>query len=399
MSIDVVVFVVGAVFALGILIWTADYADRRQARWARWVVRLTVWAVALLYVFWGLGALLSAYADPPSADAPSLGAAWGGFVLSVLVAAAAVALTFAAVRRHLVRFFPRYRSEAAVPLPSDLAPPPLPALFPQEGEPLFSQQLNYYTDRTTAPEMFAASSATPNPPAPASAVRGFNPQSEVHALAMIVVVLALGGQFIDFVLGGGLSGVAEEFESGISIGDLLINSLPMVVLPFLGVGLGTRRTWREALRRLGLGRLTWEGVRVALAVTFGLLVWLVVVGVLWQTLVPQDVYEEQNQATDALASSVTTLGLAFTLAATAAVGEEITFRGALQPVFGFWATALCFTLFHAQYTLTPAWLMIFGVALALGWVRQRYNTTTAILTHFLYNFVQLLIALSIPAIF
>ncbi len=392
-------FVFGAVLALAALIWTADYADRRQASWARWVVRLTVWGAALLYVVQGVDALFAAYAEPPSADAPSVVAAQVGFALSVAIAVAVFALTFAAVRRRLVRIFPPFCPAADIPdppVPTSPAP-----LFPQEGTPLFPQQLNYYTDRTVV--MLGAAATPPVSsavPVLTPTARGFNPASELHALALILIVLALGGQFMSFVLDSGLSGVAEEFKSnGLSISGLLINSLPLVVLPFVGVGLGTRRTWRQALRRLGLGRLGWNGVRVALGTAFILLFWMVSVGILWQLLTPQDLYEEQTQATDALARSVTTLGVAFTLAATAAVGEEITFRGALQPVFGFWPTALCFTLFHAQYAFTPAWLLIFGVAVALGWVRQRYNTTTAILTHFLYNFIQLLAALSLPAFF
>jgi len=79
----------------------------------------------------------------------------------------------------------------------------------------------------------------------------------------------------------------------------------------------------------------------------------------------------------------------------AAIGEEIAFRGALQPVFGLWPTALFFALVHIQYTLTPAALIIFGVALGLGWLRRRYNTTTSIVAHFLYDFS--LFALSLYA--
>ncbi len=390
------VFVFGIVFTLGVLIWLADYADRRDVRWARWAVRLPVWGAALLYVLLGVGAVLEAYAKPPEPDAPSVSAAWGGFVLSLLVVVGVVAFSLPKGRRWLARFFPRYRPASPSEF-SSAALAPSSLLFPQAGEPLFPQQLNYYTDHTV--NTLGANVPLRTAPTSRFVVRGFNPKSEVHALAAIFVVLALGWQFVDFLLGGGLAGVAEEFEGSLTIGDLLLNMLPMVILPFVGVGLGTRRTWRQALRRLGLGRLGWDGVRASLGMTFTLLVWLIGVGILWQVLTPQDLYEEQTQATDALAENVTTLGLAFALAATAAVGEEITFRGALQPVFGFWATALCFTLFHAQYTLTPAWLLIFGVAVALGWVRQRYNTTAAILTHFLYNFVQLLFALSFAALF
>ena len=35
------------------------------------------------------------------------------------------------------------------------------------------------------------------------------------------------------------------------------------------------------------------------------------------------------------------------------------------------------------------------MALAFGWIRLRYNTTVAIATHFLYNFIPLALSVSI----
>ena len=113
---------------------------------------------------------------------------------------------------------------------------------------------------------------------------------------------------------------------------------------------------------------------------------------LWMGLVSEETYKEQTEASEALSESVSTIGLAFVLAATAAVGEEIAYRGALQPVFGLWPTAIVFALTHAQYTLTPAWLIILGVAVVFGWLRQQYGTVAAMLAHFVYNFVPLAVA-------
>jgi membrane protease YdiL (CAAX protease family) len=78
-----------------------------------------------------------------------------------------------------------------------------------------------------------------------------------------------------------------------------------------------------------------------------------------------------------------------------ALGEEVFFRGALQPVFGLGLTSVFFALLHTQYTLTPASAGIFLVSLGMGWLRQRYSTTAAIFAHFAYNFIQLaLVALA-----
>ena len=87
-----------------------------------------------------------------------------------------------------------------------------------------------------------------------------------------------------------------------------------------------------------------------------------------------------------------TLPLSLAISLVVAFGEEIFFRGALQPVFGIWLTSLFFAVIHTQYTLTPATLMIFITALALGWLRQRHSTSAAIIGHFVYNFIQLALA-------
>ena len=59
--------------------------------------------------------------------------------------------------------------------------------------------------------------------------------------------------------------------------------------------------------------------------------------------------------------------------------------------------ALIFALTHMQYALTPATLIILGVAVAFGWIRMRYNTTVAIVTHFFYNFIPLALNVTVGA--
>jgi membrane protease YdiL (CAAX protease family) len=82
------------------------------------------------------------------------------------------------------------------------------------------------------------------------------------------------------------------------------------------------------------------------------------------------------------------------LAIGAGIGEEILFRGALQPVLGIWFTSLLFAVVHVQYgLLNPATLVLFLLALILGYIKQRHNTTVAILVHFGYNLVLALITL------
>jgi membrane protease YdiL (CAAX protease family) len=86
------------------------------------------------------------------------------------------------------------------------------------------------------------------------------------------------------------------------------------------------------------------------------------------------------------------LWIAFLAAASAAIGEEILFRGALQPVFGIIPTTLFFALLHSQYALTPSTIVIILVGGAFGWLKEKQSTTAAIIAHFAYNFVLLGIA-------
>jgi membrane protease YdiL (CAAX protease family) len=86
---------------------------------------------------------------------------------------------------------------------------------------------------------------------------------------------------------------------------------------------------------------------------------------------------------------------AIILGLSAGIGEEVLFRGALQPRFGIALTTMLWVLLHTQYELT--WIML-GLALMgilLGWIRNRYGTVAAIITHATYNilvvFLQMLL--------
>jgi len=154
----------------------------------------------------------------------------------------------------------------------------------------------------------------------------------------------------------------------------------------LGVGAMMRRDGTAVFQRLGLGPLNRRQLLEAL----GWIVLLVILqslgGVAWKAIDPEQValVEELSQKLYQ--------GFGFwhwlALAVGAGIGEEILFRGALQPVFGIWFTSILFAIVHVQYGfLTPATLVLLILALIIGHVRLRHNTTAAILVHFGYNFV------------
>jgi uncharacterized protein len=235
-------------------------------------------------------------------------------------------------------------------------------------------------------------------PRPPISGAGFKPESMVHMTALVFCVYLLGSTILQYALAGGMTGLAEEFSDP-SAGSEWATMAMFVIFSVLGVGLGIRRDLFGALRRLGLRAPTLSELGMASSIAFLLFVAQFMIGNVWVALTPEEVFNEQTQLSQLVSNSITTLSAGFLLAAMAALGEEIAFRGALQPIFGLWPTAIFFSLIHIQYTLTPATLIIVLVGVGFGWLRQRYNTTVAIVAHFLYNFGLIAMLLYIRVLF
>jgi|FLYN01.1.fsa_nt_gi membrane protease YdiL (CAAX protease family) len=223
-------------------------------------------------------------------------------------------------------------------------------------------------------------------------VTGFyNPLSSVHTTALVLALLAVSVFFGQFVQQGGQAGLVEALRDSNSLvaSSVIFDAILRVVIAFLGVGLAIRRTLPQSLARLGLRLPTRDDIRWGIGGGVAIYVSFLITATIWVALVSPEQFEEQTNAASQIAQMFNTLPLALILAVSAAVGEEILFRGALQPVFGWIPTSILFALLHIQYTLTPATLIIFVVSLGLGWVRMRQSTTAAIIAHFLYDFVPL----------
>lgn len=224
----------------------------------------------------------------------------------------------------------------------------------------------------------------------------YNPDSNVHLVAVILGLWLVVITLAQFLLAGGIAGLADALEqSGIPISELIFQAVLLTVVAFLGVGIAIRRNLSESLNRLGL-RLPTVG-DVGWGIVGGLFLFGVTIALfsVWSLLVPEDQIVQQQAASEQLVRSFNTLPLAFVISICAAVSEEILFRGAVQPVFGLLLTSILFAAFHSQYAFTPATLIILVVGAGLGWQRQRQNTTAAIIAHFVYNFVQLALTILI----
>ncbi|HEX3049623.1 MAG TPA: type II CAAX endopeptidase family protein [Aggregatilineaceae bacterium] len=384
----IIIYLVIYVF-LGIVVSLANYADKRQSASLRTTVQVLLMLINVLF----LGSIvLSASA---TSDNLSQEEEVGAIVAAGLVVAATSALLLRRVRERLVRLFPRYQGEPNKAKRTEYVPTASIQIDPTTaGTPLFPQMLDYYT--TGAAPALTVHQEIPSPvEAPISGTGGgFNPASIVHMVAMIYCLYFFGSQLTGFILSGGLEGIAEDFAEGLTIWSLLLTAIPQLAIPIMGVGVGVRRNWREVFERLGLKKPTLQDVGIAIGVTIALFIFLVAASAIWSLLESQETIEEQQKASEALGDSINTIWLVLLVSVLAAVGEEIAFRGALQPIFGLWPTAILFAAIHLQYTLTPASLIILVVALTFGWLRMRYSTTTSIFTHFFYNFFQLAIALA-----
>jgi hypothetical protein len=222
----------------------------------------------------------------------------------------------------------------------------------------------------------------------------FDATSMVHTAALVFSVMLLVVSTVIFILEGGTSGMSEQFEeSGADTGLIVFQTFLQVAFAFLGVGYAIRRMMPATLRRLGLRAPTDEDVRWGLATTAGLLGVALTYGALMSIFFTPDQLEEQGRAAESMLEAYSTIPLALLISSGAAMGEEIFFRGALQPVFGLVPTAAFFTLLHTQVLLTPGMILIFAIGLGLGWVRMRYSTTSSIIAHFGYNMVILLISI------
>lgn len=221
-----------------------------------------------------------------------------------------------------------------------------------------------------------------------------DPHLPLHTLALMLSGYLAG--FTILQVSGGLSDLAEN-ASSVSISLFLIQQVGFVVIAFLGVGLHMRRSWAGAFERLGLKSITPQQILEAIGWIFLLCLLQAVGGAIWQAIDPEEValVEELSQ----------TLYQDFgfwhwlALAIGAGIGEEILFRGALQPVLGIWFTSFLFAIVHVQYGfLNPATVVLLILSLILGFIRQRHNTTVAILVHFGYDLTLALITLLASAL-
>lgn len=211
-----------------------------------------------------------------------------------------------------------------------------------------------------------------------------DPTSPIHTLSLVLAGFLIGNTL--FALSQNVLSELVETELTVTIVDIILQQFAFVIVAFTGVGLLTRRNFAQIRQRLGLVRPSLEQLLWGLAIIVLLIGIQWAIGIIWILIDPEEA-AALSEISEVLLGNVDTVGEWFVLAFASGVGEEILFRGALQPVFGIVATALLFAIVHVQYGLTPVTAAVFIIGLILGVLRKRTNTTTTIFVHFSYNFL------------
>jgi membrane protease YdiL (CAAX protease family) len=215
-----------------------------------------------------------------------------------------------------------------------------------------------------------------------SQILPIEPDNPVHALALVLTVLLFGV----LLTSTAFIQTSVANQPPLTVGDLIAQELPLLIIGATGVGLFIRRNLATTATRLGLVRPAWWHVVLALAAAGVFYAFAEAMHTLSLTLTP-DIARQVDSTTQHLFGGLGgPVGIAV-IALAPGICEEILFRGALQPRIGLIATALLFTAFHAQYGLSLDALSVLVIALGLGLIRKFTNTTTSLVSHVTYNLV------------
>lgn len=212
-----------------------------------------------------------------------------------------------------------------------------------------------------------------------------DPKSPIDlcGLALILWVMSF------FIITAVQSGPAEVGGTG---GDaltdnlfwLILNAVTFVAISYVAVGYRIHRTGAEATRRLGLTVPSLKTVAISLALVIPCFV-ISIMGsaltLIFQPNVVDNLEDTMDQMTSGLANP---LG-ALLIGLSAGIGEEVLFRGAIQARFGIVIAALFWTTLHVQYDFSFVLVGLFGVGILLGFQRKYLGTTSAVITHAVYN--------------
>ena len=219
-----------------------------------------------------------------------------------------------------------------------------------------------------------------------------NPNSLVHMTALAFAIYQIGLSLGQMALIGDLEFLANS-EDLLTILDVSLSVIPFVIFALAGVGLLIRRRGPGTLERLGLRWPTWRQLLAAIGIAALLLGFDLLVSWVWQGIDPAS-YDLLEKVNENLFGGLATVGGAIALGLSAGIGEELLFRGAVQPRLGLLLTTTLFTIGHLQYGLTLATLQVFVIGLVFGLMRKRTGgVIICMVSHATYNMVGTLLGM------
>jgi membrane protease YdiL (CAAX protease family) len=234
----------------------------------------------------------------------------------------------------------------------------------------------------------------------AARLLGMDAESFIHATALATSVAVTLICLIPLLVGSEpplmsflRSQSATMPDSDAQIRSTLYGLIWAVPASFLAVGFPIRRTFREARQRLALEWPSRLQLVSAIVITAGLVLGVgpLYTGItaLWNALGWR---VTDTKAIEVLFKhAIQPLG-AVVLSVAAGLGEELVFRGVLQPRLGVVLPALMFTSIHAFQYDFDALIGVLLLGLVFGLVRKKTNTTMCALIHGGYDFALLIAA-------
>ena len=207
---------------------------------------------------------------------------------------------------------------------------------------------------------------------------GLDPDSAVHLVSAGAFVLTLGMAAIDFVR------LQDQPEGLISLtpADPFVSLAGDLALALAAIGFMQTRGPRDALARLAVRWLTPRQVVGAIVAAALFHVGIGMLEYAEGVFLPSTHAREERFRLEFV--GLPPVVGAVLVSTAVGVGEEVVFRGALQPRLGVVLSSLVFAATHVQYQL-PGVAMIFLLSLALGVLRRRTSTTFTACVHAFYD--------------
>lgn len=221
------------------------------------------------------------------------------------------------------------------------------------------------------------------------------PTSMPHVLGVILYSTFAISFILDITVFYNVEEILKTLKDTPLLPSVIIVFIATMIIVTCGVGLWVSRSWKASLARLGLvpislkdALLSW-GFGIALVGVVFLLSIFVIRPLDPESFALGNRFEEAMRLTG---PPLEIFLLGFGIALAAGIGEELLYRGLLQPVVGIVPTAMLFALNHIHYGPSVMMLQLFFLGILFGLIRQKMGTTASILTHASFDLTALVLS-------